>query len=77
MWSVPRGLYKTQSDIYDGAILQKLLPAKSFIVDIRLGFIYASSSRDRKYFYFSELNTELLQTLKRQSSFTFNVAKKL
>ena len=35
MWSVPRGVYKTQSNIYDGAILQQLLPAKISIVDVR------------------------------------------
>ena len=58
MWSVPRGVYKTQSNIYDGAILQKLLPAKSSIVDVRLGFLYASGSHQRKYFYSSGLKTQ-------------------
>ena len=39
--NVCRGMFRTQSNIYDDASLQK--PLESFIVDVRLGSKYASS----------------------------------
>ena len=40
MVNICRGVFRTQSNIYGGASLRK--SQKSFIVDIRLGFKYAS-----------------------------------
>ena len=41
-----RGVFRTHSNIYDGALLRKKLTAKSIIVDCPLDFKYASAGVD-------------------------------